>query len=633
MLTGARILLSLALFVLFGNVLPSKSIAAAQTVAAEAEGRGKTLHILAIGISKYEYYKAKETVQYAAKDAGDFASLLEQVARGSFVKVNTRLLLDEQATRVEIARAAEEMMAQAQPEDTFVFFYSGHGTTRTLGPKKEEQFYLLPTNFDPARGNSELYDKGISGGLLQTWFLKIQSQHQLVVLNSSRSGRGFEGFVERTDKDNKFLGEVARRDFGLVFIAKESYEFDNLKNGLLPYLLLEGLKGGAASHGGKLTVKKLIRYVENNSREVIKRAGDTSVQRLLGKFSKRGIPSSYFSGEDFPLGVKPGDGGVREGAAGEARPSLTETVGARGAFNRLLPANFERPDTSQDDGTEFILSPECAAMSEFRPSTSNRRRGKDHALLMATDTYDSFERWSPLNNPVFDATSIAEVLNTRFGFETEVVKNPNMQCFGEYLGKYGSKKYAEDEQLFIFIAGHGDYRSNIDGFLIVKDTAAVDVIGKTSVPHSLLTRYVNAIPCKHIFLVLDSCFGGAMARDAKVVFDSPATSSGANSPANQPTPDSDEELVKELMQYRTRRFLTSGGIDYVSDGVAGHHSPFANKFLAAFDVGNGARSFITVTDMIPKVKLTAPVSPVPLFDAWYTNDSRSEFFFFSPPPP
>jgi hypothetical protein len=636
MISHPRLTWCLALFVLLRLGFPGVEPSSAKAHAFGQE-KGKTLHILAIGINRYRSYKVGKPLQFAAKDARDFTSSLEGVARGTFARVTTHLLLDEDATRAGISLAVEEVMAQAKPQDTFVFFYSGQGQTRTLGPKKEEQFYLLPSDFQESSGSSDLYDMAVSGGLLQSWFLKIAAQHQLIVLNSSKSGRGFEGFIARTDEDNKFLGSVARRDFALVFINGASYEIAKLENGLLTHLLLEGLKGGATSDGGVFMARKLIEYVEQNSRQLIQQAGATT-QRLWTRLNKSGLPASYFSGDDFPLGVRRG---------GEAGPLdqtrlrqawFMKTVKVLGSPNRVRAAHASSgrpggalPGTArtepQGEDETYILKPECAALSEFHPSTSGSRSGKDHALLFGINEYDKFEKWPPLNNPVFDATSIAEVLNTRFGFETEVVKNPDKKCFGDFLGKYATKKYGDDEQLFIFFAGHGIYKSNVDGFLIVKDSEGVDPLGESFVSQGLLTRFINAIPCKHIFLVLDSCFGGAMAANRGAVGiqeSAPADSHDGGAAAG-----SDDELVTTLMQYQTRRFLTSGGVEYVSDGLPGHHSPFANKFLGSFDLSHAERMFITLSDIIPVVKYKIPpVSPVPLFDSWYSNDSRSDFFFF-----
>src|SRR4029079_13013874 len=147
--------------------------------------------------------------------------------------------------------------------------------------------------------------------------------------------------------------------------------------------------------------------------------------------------------------------------------------------------------------------------------------------------------------------------------------------------------------------------------------------------HALLARRIDGIPCKHIFLVLDSCFGGAMAS----AFTGPAAEStspvtGAGGSDTEP----ENELLNVLLQFRTRRFLTSGGTEYVSDGVPGHHSPFANKLLSSFGVNPQNSSFYTVSELIPRVKFTNPYQPIILYDSWPSNESRSEFFFVVVPP-
>lgn len=553
--------------------------------------------------------------------------------------MNVHLLLDEQATRLEIQKAAEVVMVQSRPQDTFVFFYSGHGETRSFGKEQEEQFYLLPANFNPSGGNSELYDHGISGLLLQSWFLKIPARHQLAVINSSKSGDGMEEFIKRVDEDLKFLSRIARRDFGLLFIKRKSYEFKQLKNGLLPYVLIEGLKGSAADDDGALTVKNLIEYVEENSPSVLRRSGGSPAQRVLSGLSKTGMPDSYFSGKDFLLGTRPAAAsGVRVGAAVEAqgaRPLPAEASKPRDARDAyaLGVAAASAPGRADDDVPIHLPKPECSAISEFTPAKPGPRAGKDHALLFGVDTYDNSNTWTKLNNPVLDVTKIAEVLHTRYGFATEVVKNTDSACFDDFILKYATRKYADDEQLLIFFAGHGKYKSNGDGFLIVKDSKPFELMGRSWVPHALLGTVVDAIPCKHIFLVLDACFGGAMVRINRPVGSDPAETPSGGPVVELPAPDSEEEFIRVQMQFRTRRLLTSGGNEYVQDGPPGSHSPFARKLLAGLNLNATGRSFVTLSEIVPRVKQTAPFEPPLLFDAWLSNQPQSEFFFFPMPAP
>ena len=601
----------------------------------------RTLHILAIGISKYQYYKADEVPSFAVQDARDFTAALEVVARGSFDAVEQHVLLNEDATRATIAMTVEKLRHVVRPRDTFVFFYSGHGITRTLGWKKEEQFYLIPHNFDPTVEKDEVFDRAISSVMLQSWLLSIRAQHQFIVLNSNRSGRGFEGFIARAEEDNKFLGPVARRDLAVLFNNAGSYELDKFQFGLLPYLLIEALKSDVVTGDGIVTAKELLDYAEQNASLVIKRSGNTLTQRAISRLSHTGRPSSYFSGEDFPLGSKPAlpQANASRGTFVDVqalRPS-DKKLRAHSFFNSAGPVLTVNPDSpaSGDDDPEFILPPECAALSEVRPARGTSRNGKDHALLFGTDLYDN---WTTLANPTADATAIAEILNTRFGFATEVVKNSNKECIALFLAKYQTKKYKKDEQLLIFFAGHGSYKSSFDGFLIARDSKAsnLDPLGISWLAHSLISRAIDSIPCKHIFLVLDSCFGGAMASASAVApptgvpedEESPDTNGSGN--ATTP-PDPNTELITTLMKFRTRRFLTSGGTEYVSDGLPGRHSPFANKFLTSFTANPQNSAFFTVSEIIPRVKLVEPYQPIILYDSWPSNEVQSEFFFFIVP--
>ena len=55
---------------------------------------------------------------------------------------------------------------------------------------------------------------------------------------------------------------------------------------------------------------------------------------------------------------------------------------------------------------------------------------KDYALLFATDQYD---HWTDLVNPIDDANSIAQVLKSKYRFQTEVIENPSRM---KYLSSY-----------------------------------------------------------------------------------------------------------------------------------------------------------------------------------------------------
>ena len=77
---------------------------------------------------------------------------------------------------------------------------------------------------------------------------------------------------------------------------------------------------------------------------------------------------------------------------------------------------------------------------------------KDYALLFAVDTYD---HWPELRYPRVDAINIKQDLEQIYGFQVELVENPMETEVLEVLDKYAQKKYALEDQLLIFFAGHG----------------------------------------------------------------------------------------------------------------------------------------------------------------------------------
>jgi hypothetical protein len=83
-------------------------------------------------------------------------------------------------------------------------------------------------------------------------------------------------------------------------------------------------------------------------------------------------------------------------------------------------------------------------------------------------------------------------------------------------------------------------------------------------------------------------------------------------------------LVKKLTK-RTRKFLTSGSIEYVSDGVAGKHSPFAEKFILALkEIGGGTGRILSLLELQPYfLKLASE----PRFGSFGGDDPASDFVF------
>jgi hypothetical protein len=220
----------------------------------------------------------------------------------------------------------------------------------------------------------------------------------------------------------------------------------------------------------------------------------------------------------------------------------------------------------------------------------------DYALVFATDQYDN---WPDLVNPVFDSRTIAEELRKTYGYKVEIVENATQEQILKKLREYIERKYKPLDQLFIFFAGHGNYDATFsEGYLVPREALTKDEAKTSYLSYNRLRSVVNNIPCEHIFLTMDVCFGGTF--DQKL-----AGSRGMDeAPYTEKTP---AEFITQKLMYKTRKFLTSGGKQYVSDGIPGQHSPFAKAFIEALRSRGGRDGILTLSEITPfveKLKVT-----------------------------
>lgn len=84
-------------------------------------------YALVIGIGRFRD-PAISRLQYAAKDARDFAALLADPKHGNFDPAHITLLTDENATRANILNALQQLFLQAREDDLVVTYVSSHGS-------------------------------------------------------------------------------------------------------------------------------------------------------------------------------------------------------------------------------------------------------------------------------------------------------------------------------------------------------------------------------------------------------------------------------------------------------------------------------------------------------------------------
>ena len=247
----------------------------------------------------------------------------------------------------------------------------------------------------------------------------------------------------------------------------------------------------------------------------------------------------------------------------------------------------------------------------------NARTGTDYALIIATDEYKELGH---LSNPVNDGTSIAKELQERYNFKVKLIKNPDRTEFYGAIREFNKSQFADDDQLFIFIAGHGIYDEVFsEGYIVARDSKKMDEVKESYISHSNLRSYINNIPCKHILLVMDVCFGGT--------FDNKGSHRGEGDESEEK--DDRNTFIHKKLQYTTRKYITSGGKEYVPDGRPGYHSPFAYQVLEALRSSGKADKILTFSELNHFTEQIDKKYPIPRGGEFGDNKPGSDFLFIA----
>ena len=164
-----------------------------------------------------------------------------------------------------------------------------------------------------------------------------------------------------------------------------------------------------------------------------------------------------------------------------------------------------------------------------------------------------------------DAQAVARTLKSVYGFKVTVLVNATRDQIIGALSKY-RQTLTWDDNLLIYYVGHGSYDQAADqGYWLPVDAAPDDPSHWVS--NTDITNMLKAIQARHVMVVADSCYSGALTRDANV---------GVK----------DADYIQRIVQKKARTVMTSGGLEPVAD-AGGGHSVFASAFIAARAGGVG----------------------------------------------
>ncbi len=262
-------------------------------------GAASNLYIFTIGIN--EYVNSKYKLSYARNDAEALLAKIKERSGPIFGNIFEYSLYDADGVKPKIEAKFKEIIEKARIQDTFIFYYAGHGTIDE--DSKEKNFYLVPHDVTTLYGDSEqLQSLAVSDTQLRNWLAKIQAQKQLILLDACHSGGAVNAIARRGAVEEKAIFQLARSS-GVVLISasnaqQTAAEVNQFEHGLFTYAMLQALDGiglekdKKSEEGITLTVNQLKAYIEREVPE-LSRQYSNSAQ----------YPTGFSTGQDFPIGL------------------------------------------------------------------------------------------------------------------------------------------------------------------------------------------------------------------------------------------------------------------------------------------------------------------------------------------
>ena len=215
------------------------------------------LYALVIGVSNYVADELK--LNYAAKDAVDFADALKAQEGGMYSKVEVKRLVDREVTRDSINEGMEWLEEQVTARDVGIVFLAGHGVT-----DEKQTYWFLPADATRER----LRTKGVVQDDIRRTLRNLAGK-AILFLDTCHSGQLMKVATRGGPVDmDAVINDFKSAENGVIVFASSkgsevSVELHDLKNGAFTKALVTGIKDGRANllGTGRITPSQLDAYV------------------------------------------------------------------------------------------------------------------------------------------------------------------------------------------------------------------------------------------------------------------------------------------------------------------------------------------------------------------------------------
>ena len=275
-------------------------------------------------------------------------------------------------------------------------------------------------------------------------------------------------------------------------------------------------------------------------------------------------------------------------------------------------------------GVQRSITP--ASITTLTPKPDNGRKfnvdfGDFHAVLIGNNEYRE-DGWPDLNTTHKDVTVVNDVLSSKYGFKTTVLKDADRQTILKTIAELGAK-LGEKDNMMIYFAGHGQYFDALSaGYWEPVDSIPYQTYNSISVQD--VSEQLALTNARKVLVVADSCFSGAFARSPYPVL------------KDDEKHKAREKYLRQIASKRSRNVMTSGGLAPVADalGILPGHSIFASSFIYALqqneEIALGRDVFAQVQKLVTEAATGSNWEQEPEYDEIIRSGHQGGDFIFVP---
>lgn len=216
--------------------------------------------------------------------------------------------------------------------------------------------------------------------------------------------------------------------------------------------------------------------------------------------------------------------------------------------NIIRVSAIDKYDNKSEKTYKINLSAEEAKSESLADIQFLSNSPNYHAIIIAEQDYHD-DGFKDLKKPISDAKELKDILVKNYVFNEKDIMLLSNVSRTEILDSIEGecKTLKDNDNLLIFYAGHGDKKmvgNQIAGGYLIPTDAKKGSWG-TYISSDDLKQSIKYSPAKHILLIVDACFAGALLRSEDM--------------------ETASESIMNLYKFPSRRMLTSGNVEAVSD--------------------------------------------------------------------